>query len=71
MFFLFDFEHGTVLECPADNVRLGRGPLHPLTAGQLGPKIGKLVELDEVPDLAKLGLDDGRFGDRGRRRDAI
>lgn len=62
---LLDVQNGAVLEGPLDDVGLGAGALDHLALLELAPEGGELLELDEVPDGAEGGLDDGRLADGG------
>ena len=66
MLLLLDIENGAVLKGPLDDVGLGRGALDPLALLELAPELGEVVELEEVPDFAGVGFDDGGFADRVR-----
>lgn len=65
MLFLLDLQLGAILESPLDDVRLLGGSLHPLALLQLRPPLGELGQLDQVPDIAEVGLDDGGLLDGG------
>lgn len=66
---LLDLQLGAVLEGPLDDVGLVRGALDPFAVGQLGPPLRKGGQLDEVPDVGEVGLDNGRLLDVGGRGD--
>lgn len=67
MLLLLDLQNGTILESPLDDISLRRNTaLDVLALFQGGPEVAEVLELDQVPDIAELGLDDGGFGDRGR-----
>jgi hypothetical protein len=59
MLFLFDVEHGTVVERPLGHVCRG---LHLL---QVGPKGGDVGQLDQVPEIVDGRRDDGALADFG------
>lgn len=63
--FLLNFEDGAILEGPLDNVGVGRGALDELALVELGPELGEVLELDEVPDMGEGRLDDDGLDDRG------
>jgi hypothetical protein len=67
---LLDLKDLSVLERPLDDVGLVRSPLDELALLDLGPELAEVLELDQVPDIAELGLDDGRLADRGGCGDA-
>ena len=69
MFLLLHIQDGPIFERPLHNVRLWGCTLYMLTLLELAPKFVDVLELDEVPDLAKGGGDDGGFGDGGRSWD--
>lgn len=62
---LLDVQNGAILEGPLDDVGLGAGALDHLALLELAPEGGELLQLDEVPDGAEGGLDDGRLADGG------
>ena len=62
---LLDLEDSTVLEGPLDNVSVWGASLYPFTLAQGRVELGKVLQLDEVPDVTKRGLNDGRLEDRG------
>lgn len=63
MLLLLHIHHGSILESPLDNVGVGAGALDPFRLFQGGPKVGKVLELDVVPDVGEGSLDDGTFED--------
>lgn len=67
---LLDFKNGAILESPLDNVGLGRGSLDPFALVEGRVKVAEVLELDEVPDVAEGGLNDGGLDDRGGSGDA-
>jgi hypothetical protein len=66
---LLDIQHGAVLEGPLDDVGVVRGALVDLGLGERRPEVGKVLQLDVVPDVRERGLDDGALDHAGRRRD--
>jgi hypothetical protein len=62
---LLDLEGLAVLECPLNDVGLGRGALDKLTLLELRPELAEVLELDQVPDIAEGCVDDGRLADGG------
>lgn len=56
---------GAVLECPLDNVGLAGCVLDKLAFLERSPELAEVLELDQVPDIAEGGLDDGGLVDRG------
>ncbi|TLS21690.1 uncharacterized protein PpBr36_09622 [Pyricularia pennisetigena] len=62
---LLHVEYCAVLEGPLDEVRVWRGALDPLGLVELAPKLAKVLELDQVPDLGERRVNDGRFEDAG------
>lgn len=67
---LLDLEDSAVLEGPLDDVGVGGYALHPLAGGEGGVELGEILQLDQVPDVAEGGFDDGGLEDRGGGRDA-
>lgn len=67
---LLDLEDGAVLEGPLDDVGVGGRALHPLAGGEGRVELGEVLELDQVPDVAEGGFDDGGLEDRGGGWDA-
>jgi hypothetical protein len=66
---LLNLEDGTVLEGPLDDVGVGRRTLDPFRGLEGRVELGEVLELDEVPDVAEGGLNDGGLDDRGGGRD--
>jgi hypothetical protein len=67
MLLLLDLQNGTILESPLDDISLWRNTaFNVLALFQGRPEVAEVLELDQVPDIAELGLDDGGLGDRGR-----
>lgn len=62
---LLDLKGLAVLECPLDDVSLGRGSLDKLALLKLRPELAEVLELDQVPDIAEGSVDDGRLADGG------
>jgi len=58
---LLDLQNVTILECPLDDVRLLTRSLDILRRLQCSPEVGKVLELDVVPDVGEGGFDDGGF----------
>lgn len=69
MLLLLDLEDSAVLEGPPDNVGLLGGTLDVLALVKGSPELGKVLDLDEVPDVGERGTDDGRLADGGGGRD--
>lgn len=67
---LLDLEDGAVLEGPLDDVGVGGRALHPLAGGEGRVELGEVLKLNEVPDVAEGGFDDGGLEDRGGGWDA-
>ena len=65
MLLLLDLKGLAILECPLDNVGLGRSALDELALLELRPELAEVLELDQVPDIAEGCVDDGRLADRG------
>jgi len=65
MLLLLHLQCSPILERPLGNIRLGRCTLDLLALLQLAPERGEFGELDEVPDGAEWGFDDGGFADEG------
>lgn len=65
MLLLLDLQDGPINKGPLDYISLGRNTLDGLAALELAPEGGEVLELDEVPNIRELGLDDGGLGDRG------
>lgn len=65
---LLDLEDGTILEGPLDDVGVGRSTLDPFGLFEGRVELGEVLELDEVPDIAERGLNDGGLDDRGGGR---
>jgi hypothetical protein len=70
VFLLLDLKDLSVLEGPLDDVGLVRSSLDELALLDLGPEFAKVLELDQMPDIAELGLNDGRLADRSGCGDA-
>jgi hypothetical protein len=70
MSFLLDLKHLAVFERPLDDIRLVRRALDVLAFLDLGPELAEVLQLDQVPHVAELGLDDGRLADGGGGGDA-
>ena len=66
MSFLLDFQYGAVLEGPFDHIGIRAGSLDEVARLQVGPEVTEVFELNLVPDVGELGLNDGRLGDRRR-----
>jgi hypothetical protein len=66
---LLNLEDGTVLEGPLDDVGVGRRALDPFGGFEGRVELREVLELDEVPDVAEGGLNDGGLDDRGGGRD--
>lgn len=62
---LLDLEGLAVLECPLNDVGLGRSALDELALVELRPELAEVLELDQVPDIAEGCVNDGRLADRG------
>lgn len=63
MLLLLDLQNSSIDESPFDDVSLRRDSLDCLAGLELAPEGGEVLKLDEVPDIAEFGLDDGRLGD--------
>lgn len=61
---LLDVELMAILEDPLHNVSLGRGTFDLLALIKLGPELVEVLELDEMPHITRVGLDDGGLADR-------
>lgn len=70
MFLLLHLEDGAILEGPSDRLRLGRRALDPFALFEGRVKVGKIVQLDEVPHVGEGRLNDGRLDDGCRRGNA-
>lgn len=64
MLLLLDLKHGAILESPSDDVRVWRCALDPFTFLKGRVELGKVLELDKVPDVAEGSLNDGRLNDK-------
>lgn len=62
---LLDFEDGSILEGPLDDVGVGRHAFDPLALLEGSVELGEVLKLDEVPDIGEGRLDDGRLEDGG------
>ena len=60
---LLNLQDGAILECPLDNVGVWAGALDKVARLEVAPEVAEVFELDLVPDIGELGLDDGRLGD--------
>jgi hypothetical protein len=57
-------QNGTILESPLDDISLRRNTAFDVLAlFQSRPEVAEVLELDQVPDIAELCLDDGGLGD--------
>ena len=65
MFLLLDLEGLAVLECPLNDVGLGRGALDEFALLKLRPELAEVLELDQVPDIAEGCVDDSRLANGG------
>ena len=65
MLLLLDLEGLAVLECPLNDVGLGRGALDEFALLELRPELAEVLELDQVPDIAEGCVDDGRLANGG------
>lgn len=65
MLLLLHLQHGAILERPLHDIGILRGALNPLALVKLRPEIGKVLELEEVPDIAGVGGDDSGLADGG------
>lgn len=59
MLLLLDLQDSSILESPLDDIGIWRGTLDELATLQGRPEVGEVLELDQVPDGAELGFDDG------------
>lgn len=64
MLLLLHIHHASIFESPLDNVGVGAGALDPFRLFQGGPEVGKVLQLDVMPDVGEGSLDDGTFEDR-------
>lgn len=62
---LLDLVDAAVGEGPLEDVRLLADVLDDLRLGEGGPELGKVLQLDEVPDLGERRLDDNALEDGG------
>lgn len=69
MLLLLDIQNGSIIESPTSHIGLAADTLDEVRRLQSGPEVGKVVELDVVPDLGERGADDGALEDRGGRGD--
>lgn len=65
MLLLLDFENGSILEGPLDDVGVGRHAFDPFALLESSVELGEVLELDEVPDVGEGRLDNGRLEDGG------
>lgn len=69
VFLLLDVQDGAVLEGPAGHIGLAADALDEVRRLQGGPEVGKVMELDVVPDVGERGANDGALNDGGGRGD--
>jgi hypothetical protein len=67
---LLDFDSGTVLESPFDDISLVRSTLNEFTLLKRRPELAEVLKLDQVPNIAEGCLDDSRLADGGGSGDA-
>ena len=65
MFLLFDLQLGAILEGPLHDIGVIGGALDELRSGEGGPELGKVLQLDVVPDMGQRRLDNGALNHRG------
>lgn len=65
MLLLLHIQHGTILKGPLNDIGVGRAALDELALLELRPELREVLELDEVPDVARVGFDDGGDVDGG------
>lgn len=65
MLLLLNLKLRAILERPLDDIRLGGLSLDTLALLELRPPLREVRQLKQVPHVAGVGLDDGRFADRG------
>lgn len=70
MLLLLHLENSAILEGPLDDVRVGRRSLDPFTVIQSGVKLVKVLQLNQVPDIAERRLNDSRLANKGRSGDS-
>lgn len=70
MLLLLHIQNSPILESPLYDIRFRRSSLDVIGFLELGPKLMKVLELNEMPDLGEGGGDDGGFGDGGGGWDA-
>ena len=58
MLLLLHLEDGSILEAPFDNVSVWRCALDPLALVQSIVEFGKVLELEQVPNVAERRLND-------------
>lgn len=63
MLLLLNLKDSIILECPLDNIGLGRCALHPFTLRKGGIELAKVLKLDEVPNITEGGFNDCRLLD--------
>lgn len=59
MLLLLYFHDRAILERPLDDIGILRGALNPLALLKSSPKLGEVLELEEVPDVARVSVDYG------------
>lgn len=64
MLLQLDLIDSPIFERPFDDICLWAGSLDLLALGQCAPKFVKIWQLDQVPDIARVSLDDGGLADR-------
>lgn len=62
---LLNVQLSPVLERPLHNIRLGACTFDSRALLKFGPKLGEVLELDEVPNGAEGGFNDGGLADGG------
>jgi hypothetical protein len=70
MLLLLDLDRSAILESPLYDIGLVRRALDELALLESRPELAKVLELDQVPDVAERGLDDGGLVDEGGGGDA-
>lgn len=70
MLLLLDLQDLAILESPLHDIGVNAGALDRLALGEGGPEVGKVLELDHVPDVGEGCGDNGGFRDGGGSWDA-
>lgn len=64
MSFLLNFQDRSILKGPFNHIGIRGDSLDSLGGFKSRPEGAEALELDQMPDIAELGFDDGRLSDR-------